>query len=77
MGLHEASVGGKEQSPGVAGTIHLPDAAEGLGGVTQGEEKGVGWIIPYCATAPPSDAQECCTQRSFWLCPCCYWARCL
>lgn len=38
---------------------------------------GGGWVIPYCATAHPSGVQECCTPRSFWLCPCCCWARCL
>lgn len=72
MGAYEVSV---EKSLEVAGTIHLPGAAEGE---TPGERRrGGGWVIPYCATAPPSDARECCTLRSFWLCPCCCSARCL
>lgn len=57
-----------------SGRDHSP-ARRRWGEGTRGKEGG--WVIPYCATAPPWDAQECCTQRSFWLCPCCCWARCL
>lgn len=36
------------------------------------------WLtIPCCATGPLSDVQVYCTQKSFWLCPCCCWVRCL
>lgn len=36
------------------------------------------WLtIPCCATGPLSGVQVYCTQKSFWLCPCCCWVRCL
>lgn len=68
MIVHEVKIFGIK----VARTIHLPGAAEG-----RHPGKGGGWVIPYCVRAPLLDVQECCTQMSFWLCPCCCWAHCL